>query len=131
MAITECFPLTDYPADLKPDGLAHVELESAPTSVPLGATEVILRCDRSAMPEDKTVLYLKGRALVSYNDGKTWELLFAFTTTGGLIFDDKGLPITHTHVKVGIPQPENPSRQIKAHLIPLKPLRTDLSLEIL
>lgn len=124
----DVFALQDYPAPLQRDGVLHEVIASDVIRVPLGAKMVVMRCDRSNFDGSKDIV-LKARALISYDGGQKFELLFSFTTSGELVINEDGSPLLETSVKVPLLKLADGTTVCRVEMIPLKPLKTDLRLE--
>lgn len=124
--IIEHFPAAMYQAKPDPNdpkGELHEVMEAAPFAPALGQDVFKLAIDRTLLP-DTTALVVKCRAEISLDNGSKWQLLVAFTTSGGNLLTIDGQPGTESSATVALPEPKNTNRLLRVQFIPLKDVQT-------
>lgn len=121
------FDPAQYTAKLDASGDLHEVIDGPVYKVPLGCDLYTFTADRSAFPDAKAgVSVVKYRADVSFDGGQTWQLLLGYDAPGGACLDPNGNVATVNQWTHGIPQPNNPNRQVRLSMTPLVDLKTDM-----
>jgi hypothetical protein len=78
----------------------------------VGQKHIVATADRNNWPISPAVV--AGMTVnISFDGGKTSQLLFSYATGGGVVNDFvTGQPLTTTTASIDVPQPSNPNRQI-------------------
>jgi hypothetical protein len=90
----------------------------------VGQSHIVAAADRNKWPDiGSDVVSLTVN--VSFDAGATTELLAAFTAGGGDIMDFSGQTvITQSDVRIDVPQPDNPNREVQAIVTTFAALNT-------
>lgn len=114
------FPVAAYNAIADPQNPGmHLEIQSAPIPVPLGARQLKLFASRDSFPDGDNVF--KCRTDISSDGGITWPLLFGFSASGGVAhYPDGSVANVSGHIS---PLPQGVSH-VRVTIIPLVDLTT-------
>jgi hypothetical protein len=96
----------------------------------VGQTSVTASATRETWPDNGgDVLSLITN--ISYDSGKTWQLLLGFTTPGGIIIDPSTQqPATVSTATTVLPQPNNPNRVISGTVTTYVTLKSNLTVTV-
>lgn len=119
------FAQDTYVAKSDPDDQQkHVEVMTEPVIVPAGARLFTLKADRSQFPDMPDDRALKCRAEISFDGGKSWQLLASFSANGGDLKNEDGSVLTETWITVEMVRPELDNRVVRVTMTPMMDVKT-------
>jgi hypothetical protein len=103
--ITMVPPRANYPAGQYPS--------SQNVSLTVGQSTLLVSASRQSWTSIGSDV-VKVEIDISFDGGTTWQLLIGFTASGGTVLDPNSVQATQSSASIGIPQPDNPNRVIRA-----------------